>query len=42
MFVLFFPLQVLMLLINLIQDDDNKKLLVSAKAPANFESIFPC
>ncbi|XP_017775345.1 PREDICTED: protein wings apart-like [Nicrophorus vespilloides] len=34
---------VLMLLINLIQDNDcNKKLLIGAKAPAEFESIFPC
>lgn len=35
--------QVLMLLINLIQENDyNKKLLVNAKAPADFESKFPC
>lgn len=32
-----------MLLINLIQHcDDNKKRLLEAKAPADFESIFPC
>lgn len=32
-----------MLLINLIQDNDsNKKLLINAKAPADFESKFPC
>ncbi|XP_018328573.1 wings apart-like protein homolog isoform X2 [Agrilus planipennis] len=34
---------VLMLLINLIQDNDaNKKLLVEAKAPAEFESAYAC
>lgn len=32
-----------MLLINLIQDnEDNKKLLINAKAPAEFESRLPC
>lgn len=32
-----------MLLINLIQENDsNKKLLIDAKAPADFESKFPC
>lgn len=34
---------VLMLLINLIQDNAcNKKLLVDARAPADFESKLPC
>lgn len=32
-----------MLLINLIQEnDENKKLLINAKAPAEFESRLPC
>lgn len=32
-----------MLLINLIQEnEENKKLLINAKAPAEFESRLPC
>lgn len=32
-----------MLLINLIQENNaNKKLLIEAKAPADFESAFAC
>lgn len=31
-----------MLLINLVQENSNKRLLINAKAPADFESAFAC